>query len=216
MDKRSQDYQGRQERLELGILKSRPRSCCRCSGHLHHTKALSGLAATHRLGPQDSRPVSEPRQSQEPRRVQLGSVEKSGSTFSRELVLIIGPPDNRAKFSCKAGQLSASTQLVVQCKRTGSASGKCWRGGSVDSEPCSPLLSLRISNPLSPPNQPDHPGQLIGAAPRRRPELDLRQHQQQSPGQLVLGQGRREVNLQEAPSRPCSVPSPSQPAPSVP
>ncbi|GAB1291881.1 Nephrin [Apodemus speciosus] len=62
----------------------------------------------------DSRPVSEPRQSQEPRRVQLGSVEKSGSTFSRELVLIIGPPDNRAKFSCKAGQLSASTQLVVQ------------------------------------------------------------------------------------------------------
>uniref|UniRef100_Q9R044-3 Isoform 3 of Adhesion molecule nephrin n=1 Tax=Rattus norvegicus TaxID=10116 RepID=Q9R044-3 len=62
----------------------------------------------------DSRPVSEPRQPQEPRRVQLGSVEKSGSTFSRELVLIIGPPDNRAKFSCKAGQLSASTQLVVQ------------------------------------------------------------------------------------------------------
>ncbi|EDL24018.1 nephrosis 1 homolog, nephrin (human) [Mus musculus] len=62
----------------------------------------------------DSRPVNDPRQSQEPRRVQLGSVEKSGSTFSRELVLIIGPPDNLAKFSCKAGQLSASTQLVVQ------------------------------------------------------------------------------------------------------
>lgn len=77
------------------------------------------------LGPQDSRPVSEPRQPQEPRRVQLGSVEKSGSTFSRELVLIIGPPDNLAKFSCKAGQLSASTQLVVQCKHAGPADGEC-------------------------------------------------------------------------------------------
>ncbi|ERE51332.1 nephrin, partial [Cricetulus griseus] len=62
----------------------------------------------------DSRTVSEPRQPQEPRRVQLGSLEKSGSTFSRELVLVIGPSDNRAKFSCKAGQLSASTQLLVQ------------------------------------------------------------------------------------------------------
>ncbi|KAB1273965.1 Nephrin [Camelus dromedarius] len=50
----------------------------------------------------------------EPRRVQLGSLEKSGSTFSRELVLVTGPSDNRAKFTCKAGQLSASTQLVVQ------------------------------------------------------------------------------------------------------
>ncbi|CAO2625950.1 Nphs1, partial [Lemmus lemmus] len=56
----------------------------------------------------DSRTVSEPRQPQEHRRVQLGSLEKSGSTFSRELVLVIGPSDNRAKFSCKAGQLSAS------------------------------------------------------------------------------------------------------------
>ncbi|XP_005361306.1 nephrin [Microtus ochrogaster] len=62
----------------------------------------------------DSRTVSEPRQPQEPRRVQLGSLEKSGSTFSRELVLVIGPSDNRAKFSCKAGQLSASRQLEVQ------------------------------------------------------------------------------------------------------
>nr|XP_042127113.1 nephrin [Peromyscus maniculatus bairdii] len=62
----------------------------------------------------DSRTVSEPRQPQEPRRVQLGSLEKSGSTFSRELVLVIGPSDNQAKFSCKAGQLSASRQLVVQ------------------------------------------------------------------------------------------------------
>lgn len=87
------------------------------------------------LDTQDSRPVNDPRQSQEPRRVQLGSVEKSGSTFSRELVLIIGPPDNLAKFSCKAGQLSASTQLVVQCERTGPAGGECWRGGGVD--PCS-------------------------------------------------------------------------------
>lgn len=77
--------------------------------------------------------------------MQLGSVEKSGSTFSRELVLIIGPPDNRAKFSCKAGQLSASTQLVVQCKRTGPAGGEWWRGGSVESEPCSPGSSASES-----------------------------------------------------------------------
>ncbi|XP_012586026.1 PREDICTED: nephrin [Condylura cristata] len=62
----------------------------------------------------DSRTVSEPRQPQEPRRVQLGSLEKSGSTFSRELVLITGPSDNLAKFTCKAGQLSASTQLAVE------------------------------------------------------------------------------------------------------
>ncbi|XP_073741290.1 nephrin isoform X3 [Callorhinus ursinus] len=62
----------------------------------------------------DSRMVTEPRPPQEPRRVQLGSLEKSGSTFSRELVLIMGPSDNQAKFTCKAGQLSASTQLVVQ------------------------------------------------------------------------------------------------------
>ncbi|XP_008826276.1 nephrin isoform X1 [Nannospalax galili] len=62
----------------------------------------------------DSRTVTEPRQPQDPRPVQLGSLEKSGSTISRELVLIIGPSDNLAKFSCKAGQLSASTQLVVQ------------------------------------------------------------------------------------------------------
>ncbi|KAG8524406.1 Nephrin [Galemys pyrenaicus] len=62
----------------------------------------------------DSRTVSEPRQPQEPRRVQLGSLEKSGSTFSRELVLVAGPSDNLAKFTCKAGQLSATTQLVVQ------------------------------------------------------------------------------------------------------
>ncbi|XP_076787840.1 nephrin isoform X1 [Arvicanthis niloticus] len=76
--------------------------------------AIGGNPEPSLIWLKDSRPVSEPRQPQEPRRVQLGSVEKSGSTFSRELVLIIGPPDNRAKFSCKAGQLSASTQLVVQ------------------------------------------------------------------------------------------------------
>ncbi|XP_010346257.2 nephrin isoform X2 [Saimiri boliviensis] len=68
----------------------------------------------------DSRPVTEsrpPQESQlpqEPRRVQLSSVEKSGSTFSRELVLVTGPSDNQAKFTCKAGQLSASTKLAVQ------------------------------------------------------------------------------------------------------
>nr|XP_012630439.1 nephrin isoform X2 [Microcebus murinus] len=68
----------------------------------------------------DSRTVTEPRLPQEsrlpqePRRVQLGSLEKSGSTFSRELVLLTGPSDNQAKFTCKAGQLSASTTLVVQ------------------------------------------------------------------------------------------------------
>lgn len=50
--------------------------------------------------------------------MQLGSLEKSGSTFSRELVLIIGPSDNKATFTCKAGQLSASTKLVVQCEDT--------------------------------------------------------------------------------------------------
>lgn len=60
--------------------------------------------------------MTEPWPPQEPRRVQLGSLEKSGSTFSRELVLIAGPSDNQAKFTCKAGQLSASTQLVVQCE----------------------------------------------------------------------------------------------------
>ncbi|XP_073913105.1 nephrin isoform X2 [Castor canadensis] len=61
----------------------------------------------------DSRIVTESRQPQESR-VQLGSLEKSGSTFSRELVLVTGPSDNQAKFSCKAGQLSASTKLAVQ------------------------------------------------------------------------------------------------------
>lgn len=109
----------------------------------HHTKALSGLAANPVgrlagngratrgppviLGPQDSRTVTEPRPPQEPRRVQLGSLEKSGSTFSRELVLITGPSDNQAKFTCKAGQLSASTQLVVQCEGAhGRAGGEVW------------------------------------------------------------------------------------------
>ncbi|KAL4831554.1 hypothetical protein H8958_013172 [Nasalis larvatus] len=62
----------------------------------------------------DSRTVTESRLPQEPRRMQLGNVEKSGSTFSRELVLVTGPSDNQAKFTCKAGQLSASTQLAVQ------------------------------------------------------------------------------------------------------
>lgn len=67
--------------------------------------------------------MTEPWPPQEPRRVQLGSLEKSGSTFSRELVLITGPSDNQAKFTCKAGQLSASTQLVVQCEDTHGRSG---------------------------------------------------------------------------------------------
>lgn len=58
--------------------------------------------------------------------MQLGSLEKSGSTFSRELVLVIGPSDNRAKFSCKAGQLSASRQLEVQCELTGRGVGVEW------------------------------------------------------------------------------------------
>ncbi|MBZ3887016.1 Nephrin [Sciurus carolinensis] len=62
----------------------------------------------------NSRTVTEPRLPQELRRVHLGSTEKSGSTFSRELVLVAGPSDNQAKFSCKAGQLIVSTQLVVQ------------------------------------------------------------------------------------------------------
>ncbi|EHH29943.1 hypothetical protein EGK_10501, partial [Macaca mulatta] len=62
----------------------------------------------------DSRTVTESRLPQEPRCMQLGNVEKSGSTFSRELVLVTGPSDNQAKFTCKAGQLSASTQLAVQ------------------------------------------------------------------------------------------------------
>lgn len=81
------------------------------------------------LGPQDSRTVTEPRPPQEPRRVQLGSLEKSGSTFSRELVLVTGPSDNRAKFTCKAGQLSASTQLVVQCEGLHGRGG--WEGLAV-------------------------------------------------------------------------------------
>lgn len=73
--------------------------------------------------------MTEPRPPQEPRRVQLGSVEKSGSIFSRELVLITGPSDNQAKFTCKAGQLSASTQLVVQCEgRTAGLGGLLRRG----------------------------------------------------------------------------------------
>jgi hypothetical protein len=66
--------------------------------------------------------VTESRQPQESR-VQLGSLEKSGSTFSRELVLVTGPSDNQAKFSCKAGQLSASTKLAVQCV---GARGRGW------------------------------------------------------------------------------------------
>ncbi|XP_053523582.1 nephrin isoform X4 [Artibeus jamaicensis] len=62
----------------------------------------------------DLRMVTEPRLPQEPRRVQLGNLEKSGSIVSRELVLVTSPSDNQAKFTCKAGQLSASMQLVVQ------------------------------------------------------------------------------------------------------
>lgn len=68
--------------------------------------------------------MTEPRQAQEPRRVQLGGLEKSGSTFSRELVLVTGPSDNQAKFTCKAGQLSASIQLVIQCEGAHGAPGR--------------------------------------------------------------------------------------------
>lgn len=64
--------------------------------------------------------------------MQLGSLEKSGSTFSRELVLVTGPSDNQAKFTCKAGQLSASTQLVVQCEGTHDRGG--WEGLAVSGE----------------------------------------------------------------------------------
>lgn len=67
--------------------------------------------------------------------MQLGSLEKSGSTFSRELVLVIGPSDNQAKFSCKAGQLSAYRQLVVQCEHTGRAGGECCGGSGIDLYP---------------------------------------------------------------------------------
>lgn len=74
--------------------------------------------------------MTEPRQPQEPRRVQLGNLEKSGSTFSRELVLLTGPSDNQAKFTCKAGQLSASTKLVVQCEgSSGRGPGGLGRSG---------------------------------------------------------------------------------------
>lgn len=64
--------------------------------------------------------------------MQLGSLEKSGSTFSRELVLVTGPSDNQAKFTCKAGQLSASTQLVVQCEGTHDQGG--WEGLAASGE----------------------------------------------------------------------------------
>lgn len=74
--------------------------------------------------------MTEPRPPQEPRRVQLGSVEKSGSIFSRELVLITGPSDNQAKFTCKAGQLSASTQLVVQCEEAHCGAGRAAAAGN--------------------------------------------------------------------------------------
>ena len=74
--------------------------------------------------------MTEPRPPQEPRRVQLGSVEKSGSIFSRELVLITGPSDNQAKFTCKAGQLSASTQLVVQCEGAHCGAGRAAAAGT--------------------------------------------------------------------------------------
>ncbi|XP_021563320.1 nephrin [Carlito syrichta] len=60
----------------------------------------------------DARTVTESRQLQEPRPVQLGSLEKSGSTFSRELVLITRPSDNQATFTCRAGLLRASTRLA--------------------------------------------------------------------------------------------------------
>lgn len=64
--------------------------------------------------------------------MQLGSVEKSGSTFSRELVLITGPSDNEAKFMCKAGQLSVSTKLVVQCEGTlDLGQGNTWGAGNL-------------------------------------------------------------------------------------
>uniref|UniRef100_A0A2K5PU16 Nephrin n=1 Tax=Cebus imitator TaxID=2715852 RepID=A0A2K5PU16_CEBIM len=76
--------------------------------------AIGGNPEPSLIWYKDSRTVTESRQPQESRRVQLSSVEKSGSTFSRELVLVTGPSDNQAKFTCKAGQLSASTKLAVQ------------------------------------------------------------------------------------------------------
>lgn len=79
--------------------------------------------------PQNARVVTETRLKQEPQRVpqrvHLGSLEKSGSTSSRELVLVAGPSDNQAKFSCKAGHLTVSTQLVVQCEDAEGRDG--WR-----------------------------------------------------------------------------------------
>lgn len=92
--------------------------------------------------------------------MQLGNLEKSGSTFSRELVLLTGPSDNQAKFTCKAGQLSASTQLVVQCegpsgrvRREGRNRG-CLRtrirAGRVKGRGAGPGLESRPGPPLHP------------------------------------------------------------------
>ncbi|XP_070354924.1 nephrin isoform X2 [Equus asinus] len=134
----------------------------------------------------DSRTVTEPRPPQEPRRVQLGSLEKSGSTFSRELVLVTGPSDNQAKFTCKAGQLSASTQFVVQCEgaRPGEArAGWPRRGPSRRRAGDSRCRSAGTRRPAGDAGRPAGPGveaerEQAGPPPHlgpslRRPALEV-------------------------------------------
>ncbi|XP_006899776.1 PREDICTED: nephrin [Elephantulus edwardii] len=97
----------------------------------------------------DSRTVTEPRSPQEPRQVQLGNLEKSGNTFSRELVLITSPSDNKAKFTCKAGRLSSSTQLVVQFPPTNVtilANNSALRPGDVVNLTC---ISISSNPPVN-------------------------------------------------------------------
>ncbi|XP_057348998.1 nephrin isoform X1 [Manis pentadactyla] len=62
----------------------------------------------------DSRTVTEPRPPQEPRRVQLGSLEKSGNTFSRELVLVTVPPTN-VTILTNASALRPGDALNLTC-----------------------------------------------------------------------------------------------------
>ncbi|XP_073081880.1 nephrin isoform X3 [Manis javanica] len=63
---------------------------------------------------EDSRTVTEPRPPQEPRRVQLGSLEKSGNTFSRELVLVTVPPTN-VTILTNASALRPGDALNLTC-----------------------------------------------------------------------------------------------------
>ncbi|KAF7470240.1 Hypothetical predicted protein [Marmota monax] len=133
------------------------------SGNDQSNRVVSGLGGEGQgylrspasPGPQNSRVVTEQRLQQESRRVHLGSTEKSGSTFSRELVLVAGPSDNQARFSCKAGQLMVSTQLVVQCEDAKGRDGwRVWlargtdytaRPGCLDSQtPSVPPTNLTI------------------------------------------------------------------------